>query len=254
MPGILDGRTALVTGGGGGIGRATALAMAREGARVAVSDASDATAQETVDLVKAASDQAIFVQADVRRSDEVGAMVSKVVAAYGRLDCAFNNAGVAAAYVGAAGQKTAQWSETAFNQVIAVNLTGVWLCMKAELIQMEKQGGGVIVNTASVAGLTGLPTASAYAASKHGVVGLTKTAALEYAQDNIRVNAICPGYIETNMTREPMRRHGEQIMARVPFKRMGRPEEIAELVVWLCSDRASFVTGVTYNVDGGYMA
>jgi NAD(P)-dependent dehydrogenase (short-subunit alcohol dehydrogenase family) len=254
MPGILDGRTALITGGGGGIGRATALAMAREGARVAVSDAVEATAQETIGRVKSAGGQAMFVQADVTRSDEIAAMVSKVVAAYGRLDCAFNNAGVSGSYVGAAGQKTAEWSEEAFNKVIAINLTGVWLCMKQELLQMEKQGGGAIVNTASIAGLTGLPTSSAYVASKHGVVGLTKTAALEYAEDNIRVNAVCPGYIETNMTQEPMRRRGEQIMAKVPFKRMGSPEEIAEMVVWLCSDRASFVSGAAYNVDGGYMA
>ncbi len=126
--------------------------------------------------------------------------------------------------------------------------------MKHELAQMLEQGSGAIVNTASIAGLIGLPTSSAYVASKHGVSGLTKTAALEYAQKGIRVNAVCPGYIETNMTKETMQRRGEQIMAQVPFKRMGRPEEIAEMVVWLCSDRASFVTGALYNVDGGYMA
>ena len=178
MPGILDSRTALVTGGGGGIGRATALAMAREGARVAVSDVSEETARETVGLIEKAGGQAIFVQADVTRSAEIAAMVGAVVTAYGRLDCAFNNAGVSPAYVGAAGQKTAEWPEEAFNKVITINLTGVWLCMKHELPQMQKQGGGAIVNTASVAGLTGLTTASSYAASKHGVVGLTKTAAL----------------------------------------------------------------------------
>jgi NAD(P)-dependent dehydrogenase (short-subunit alcohol dehydrogenase family) len=215
--------------------------MAREGARVAVSDVLEPIAQETIGLVEEAGGQATFVQADVTRSDEVAAMVSDVVAAYGRLDCAFNNAGVSGAYVGAAGQKTAEWSEAAFNQVIAINLTGVWLCMKQELLQMQKQqellqmqkqGGGAIVNTASIAGLIGLPTSSTYVASKQGVVGLTKTAALEYAQENIRVNAVCPGYIETNMTQETMRRRGKQIMAQVPFKRMGRPEEIAEMVVW----------------------
>ena len=254
MPGILDGKTALVTGGGGGIGRATSLAMAREGARVAVADAVEAIAQETIGAINAAGGQAMFVQADVTRGDEVAAMVSKVVAAYGRLDCAFNNAGVSGAYVGSSGQKTAEWSEDAFNKVIAINLTGVWLCMKHELAQMQKQGGGAIVNTASIAGLIGLPTSSAYVASKHGVVGLTKTAALEYAEDKIRVNAVCPGYIETNMTADTMRRRGEQLMALVPFHRMGRPEEIAEMVVWLCSERASFVTGAAYNVDGGYMA
>ncbi len=254
MPGILEGKTALVTGGGGGIGRATAVAMAREGARVAVADVSEAIAQETIGLINAAGGQAMFVQADVTRSAEVAAMVSKVVSAYGRLDCAFNNAGVSGAYVGAAGQKTHEWSEESFDKLIAINLTGVWLCMKHELIRMLEQGGGAIVNTASIAGLIGLPTSSAYVASKHGVSGLTKTAALEYAQQGIRVNAVCPGYIETNMTRDTMQRRGEQIMSQVPFRRMGRPEEIAEMVVWLCSERASFVTGALYNVDGGYMA
>jgi NAD(P)-dependent dehydrogenase (short-subunit alcohol dehydrogenase family) len=254
MPGILDGKAALVTGGGGGIGRATALAMAREGARVAVADAVESIAQETIGAINAAGGQAMFVQADVTRGAEIAAMVSKVVSAYGRLDCAFNNAGVSGAYVGASGQKTHEWSEESFDKLIAINLTGVWLCMKHELVQMQKQGGGAIVNTGSIAGLIGLPTSSAYVASKHGVIGLTKTAALEYADDKIRVNAVCPGYIETKMTEDTMRRRGEQLMAQVPFHRMGRPEEIAEMVVWLCSERASFVTGAAYNVDGGYMA
>ncbi len=254
MAGILEGRVALVTGGGGGIGRATALAMAREGARVVVSDAVEAMAQETIGAINALGGQATFVQADMTRSSEVAAMVDKAVAAHGRLDCAFNNAGVSGAYVGAAGKLTHEWSEESFDKMIAVNLKGVWLCMKHELEQMLKQGGGTIVNTASIAGLIGLPTSSAYVASKHGVSGLTKTAAIEYAQKGIRVNAVCPGYIETNMTQEAMQRRGDQIMAQVPFKRMGRPEEIAEMVVWLCSDRASFVTGALYNVDGGYMA
>jgi NAD(P)-dependent dehydrogenase (short-subunit alcohol dehydrogenase family) len=177
-----------------------------------------------------------------------------VVAAYGRLDCAFNNAGIAGFQVDAAGKKTAEWSEASFDRMIAVNLKGVWLCMKYELPQMAAQGGGAIVNTASIAGLIGLPTSSAYVAAKHGVVGLTKTAALEYADDKIRVNAVCPGYIETKMTEDTMRRRGGQLMAMVPFHRMGKPEEIAEMVLWLCSDRASYVSGAAYNVDGGYMA
>jgi NAD(P)-dependent dehydrogenase (short-subunit alcohol dehydrogenase family) len=254
MAGILEGRVALVTGGGGGIGRATALAMAREGARVVVSDAVEAMARETIGAVNAAGGQATFVQADVTSAAEVTAMVDRAVATYGRLDCAFNNAGVAGANVGAAGKLTHEWSEDAFDKMIAINLRGVWLCMKREIEHMLKQGSGAIVNTASIAGLIGLPTASAYVAAKHGVSGLTKTAAIEYAQSGLRVNAVCPGYIETNMTRETMQRRGEQILAQVPFKRMGRPEEIAEMVVWLCSDRASFVSGALYNVDGGYMA
>jgi NAD(P)-dependent dehydrogenase (short-subunit alcohol dehydrogenase family) len=177
-----------------------------------------------------------------------------VVGAYGRLDCAFNNAGIAGYQVDAAGKKTAEWSEDAFDRMIAVNLKGVWLCMRCELLQMQAQGGGAIVNTGSIAGLIGLPTSSAYVAAKHGVLGLTKTAALEYAEANIRVNAVCPGFIKTQMTEDTMRRRGEAILAQVPLRRMGNPEEIAEMVVWLCSERASYVSGAAYNVDGGWMA
>jgi NAD(P)-dependent dehydrogenase (short-subunit alcohol dehydrogenase family) len=254
MAGLLDGKSALITGGGGGIGRATALAFAREGARIAVADASEATAQETVALINRGGGQAMTLTGDVTDAGVVEAMVRSVVSAYGRLDCAFNNAGIAGWHVDAAGKKTAEWSEASFDRMIAVNLKGVWLCMKFELMQMVAQGGGAIVNTGSIAGLIGLPTSSAYVAAKHGVVGLTKTAALEYAADNVRVNAVCPGYIETNMTRDTMQRRGEQIMATVPFRRMGKPEEIAEMVLWLCSGRASYVSGAAYNVDGGYMA
>ena len=138
--------------------------------------------------------------------------------------------------------------------MIAVNLKGVWLCMRHELTQMQAQGGGAIVNTGSIAGLIGLPTSSAYVAAKHGVLGLTKTAALEYAEANIRVNAVCPGFIKTRMTEDTMRRRGEEILSQVPLRRMGDPEEIAEMVVWLCSERASYVSGAAYNVDGGWMA
>jgi NAD(P)-dependent dehydrogenase (short-subunit alcohol dehydrogenase family) len=138
--------------------------------------------------------------------------------------------------------------------MIAVNLTGVWLCMKEEIGHMQRQGGGAIVNTASIAGLIGLATSSGYVAAKHGVVGLTKTAALEYAEAGIRVNAVCPGFIKTRMTEDTMKRRGEQIMAQIPFRRMGEPAEIAEMVVWLCSERASYVTGAAYNVDGGWMS
>jgi len=254
MPGLLAGKSALITGGGGGIGRATALAFAREGARVAVADAVTESAQQTVALVNEAGGQAMSLTTDVTDATQVQAMIAAVVAAYGRLDCAFNNAGIAGFQVDAAGKKTADWSEAAFDRMIGVNLKGVWLCMKYELPQMVAQGGGAIVNTASIAGLIGLPTSSAYVAAKHGVVGLTKTAALEYADDSVRVNAVCPGYIETNMTADTMRRRGAEIMAKVPFNRMGKPEEIAEMVVWLCSDRASYVSGAAYNVDGGYMA
>src|SRR5215467_10722145 len=254
MAGLLDGKAALITGAGGAIGRATALAFAREGARVAAADLAADAARETVALINAADGQALAVTGEVASDAAVKAMVAAAVAAYGRLDCAFNNAGIAGFQVDASGQKTADWSEASFDRMIAVNLKGVWLCMKSELVQMVAQGGGAIVNTASIAGLIGLPTSSAYVAAKHGVVGLTKTAALEYADNNVRVNAVCPGYIETNMTADTMRRRGQQIMAMVPFHRMGKPEEIAEMVLWLCSDRASYVSGAAYNVDGGYMA
>src|SRR5580693_2903240 len=254
MAGMLDGKSALITGGGGGIGRATALIFAREGARVAVSDFVAETAAETVALINAAGGQAMSVNADVTDAAQVAAMVKTVVATYGRLDCAFNNAGIAGFQVDAAGKKTHEWSEAAFDRMIAVNLKGVWLCMAAELPQMAAQGGGVIVNTGSIAGLVGLRTSSAYVAAKHGVIGLTKTAALEYADANIRVNAVCPGFIKTRMTEDTMRRRGDTILSHIPNGRMGEPEEIAEMVVWLCSDRASYVTGACYNVDGGWMA
>ena len=254
MAGLLEGKSALITGGGGGIGRATALAFAREGGRVAVADVAIETARETVALVNAAGGQAISLSGDVTRDTDVRAMIEDVVRTYGRLDCAFNNAGIAGYQVDAGGKKTADWSEEAFDRMVAVNLKGVWLCMRHELKQMEAQGGGAIVNTGSIAGLAGLPTSSAYVAAKHGVVGLTKTAALEYAAANIRVNAVCPGFIKTRMTEDTMRRRGEAILAQVPFRRMGEPEEIAEMVAWLCSDRASYVSGAAYNVDGGWMA
>src|SRR5437764_10258409 len=184
MAGMLEGKVALVTGGGGGIGRATALALAREGARVAVADFAADTARDTVALINDAGGQAITLTGDVTRAKDVRAMIDDIVTAYGRLDCAFNNAGIAPYQVDASGKKTAEWSEESFDRMIAVNLKGVWLCMKAEIVQILKQGGGgAIVNTGSIAGLIGLPTASAYVAAKHGVRGLTKTAAREYADD-----------------------------------------------------------------------
>jgi NAD(P)-dependent dehydrogenase (short-subunit alcohol dehydrogenase family) len=254
MAGLLDGKAALITGAGGGIGRATALVFAREGARVAVADIMAEAAQETVALINTAGGQAMSLTGEVASDAAVKALVGSVVAAYGRLDCAFNNAGIAGWQVDAAGKKTAEWSEEAFDRMIAVNLKGVWLCMKHEIVQMLAQGGGAIVNTGSIAGLAGLPTSSAYVAAKHGVVGLTKTAAIEYAEAGIRINAVCPGYIKTRMTEEVMNRRGTAILTQTPMQRMGGPEEIAEMVVWLCSDRASYVTGAAYNVDGGWMA
>ena len=258
MAGLLEGKSALITGGGGGIGRATALIFAREGARLAIADAAGDAAAETVAQVNKAGGQAIALSGDVTDSAAVRAMVDAVVSAYGRIDCAFNNAGIAGYQVDASGKKTHEWADESFDRMIGVNLKGVWLCMKHEIVRMLAQGGGqrggCIVNTGSIAGLIGLPTSSAYVAAKHGVLGLTKTAALEYAEDNIRVNAVCPGYIETKMTEDTVRRRGAELMQRVPFRRMGRPEEIGEMVLFLCSDRSSFISGACYNVDGGYMA
>jgi len=251
----LEGKSALVTGGASGIGRATALAFAREGARVAVADILEDAAQNTVSEIKAMGGQALAIACDVTDDDAVKAMIAATADAFGGLDCAFNNAGIAPYQVNAGGQKIADVAPEAWRRLIDVNLTGVWLCLRHEVAQMREQGsGGVIINTASILGLIGSATSSAYVAAKHGVVGLTKTAAADHAEDNIRVNAVCPGYIETPMTEETMRRRGERILARVPMARMGKAGEIAEAVVWLCSPKASFVTGVSWAVDGGYTA
>jgi len=252
MAGLVEGKIALVTGGGSGIGRATALTFAREGAKVVVADVVVDGGEETVRLIKAAGGEAMFVKADMAKAAEVEAMVQKAVATYGRLDCAHNNAGIE----GATG-RTADYREEDWDRVISINLTGVWFCLKYEIAQMLKQGGGAIVNTASDAGLLGVPQMPAYVASKHGVVGLTKTAALEYAKAGIRVNAVCPGVIKTPMVdRITGQRAGraERMAAAEPVGRMGKPEEIAEAVVWLCSDAASFVTGLPMPVDGGIIA
>src|ERR1700759_2522007 len=255
MAGILEGKVALVTGGASGIGRATAVAMAREGARVAVADRSEESAAATVALINAAGGQAIAIGGDVTREADVAAMVARTVSAFGRLDCAFNNAGVAPAAVGPGGQRLHELTQTSFDTMLAINLTGVFLCMKHEVAQMLAQGGGgAIVNTASIAGLVGLRTSAHYVAAKHGVVGLTKTAAMEYAPDGIRVNCVNPGYITTPMTKETVEARGAEILAKVPMGRMGVPEEIAEAVVWMCSDKASFMTGAAQVVDDGYYA
>ena len=255
MTGILDGKIALVTGGASGIGRATAVAMAREGARVAVADRSEESAAATVALINAAGGQAIAIGADVTREADAAAMVARTVSAFGRLDCAFNNAGVAPNAVGPGGQRLHELSRASFDGMLAVNLTGVFLCLRYEIEQMLAQGGGgAIVNTASIAGLVGLRTSAHYVAAKHGVVGLTKTAAIEYAPDGIRVNCVNPGYVETPMTKETMEQRGDVILAKVPMARLGTPQEIAEAVVWMCSERASFMTGAAQVMDGGYYA
>ncbi len=250
--GQLDGKVALITGAGSGIGRASALAFAREGAKVAVADIVVEGGEETVRMVKEAGGEAFFIKVDVSNAAEVEAMVNTVVDTYGRIDCAYNNAGIEGRLA-----STDEYPEDVFDKVIDINLTGVWLCMKYELPHMLKQGGGAIVNTASGAGLIGVAGMSAYVASKHGVVGLTKTAALEYAKSGIRVNSVCPGLIQTPMVERitaDQPQLGEALVAAEPVGRTGKPEEIAESVVWLSSDAASFVTGHAMSVDGGFVA
>src|SRR3954471_425887 len=255
MAGILDGKVALVTGGASGIGRATAMVMVREGERVAVADRAEADAAGTVALINAAGGQAIAIGGDVTREADVVAMVARTVAAFGRIDCAFNNAGIAGRAVGPAGQRSHELSQEAFDTMLAINLRGVFLCLKHEVTQMLAQGGGgAIVNTASIAGLIGLATSGHYVAAKHGVVGLTKTAAIEYARDGIRVNCVNPGYITTPMTEEIVETRLDATLAKVPMNRFGIPSEIAEAVAWMCSDKASFMTGASHVIDGGYYA
>ena len=243
MGGILDGKVAIITGAGSGIGRAASRVFAREGAKLVLADWIEAGGNETLRMVQDLGTESVFVKTDVSRNEDVHALVAKAVAEYGRLDCAFNNAGIE----GASGM-THECTEENWAKVIAVDLTGVWLCMKAEIAQMLKQGGGgAIVNTSSGAGLAGVKGMPAYVAAKHGVAGLTKSAAIEYGRHGIRVNAVCPGPIRTPMMARLLddQPKAEERFARGgPLKRLGEPEEIAEMTAWLCSDRASYVTGV----------
>ena len=250
----MRGRVALVTGAASGIGRATALKFAEAGASVAVSDINLAGAEETAHLITQTGGDAIALRADVSQSSQVEALIQQTVATLGRLDYAHNNAGIA--YGPGEMLHTAEQSEELFDRIIAVNLKGVWLCMKYELPQMIAQNGGAIVNTSSVLGLVGTKGVAAYAASKHGVAGLTKTAALEYARHNIRVNAVCPGVIRTAMTEgifaDP--KTEQAWVSSQAIRRAGDPAEVAQAVLWLCSDAASFVTGHMMAVDGGQVA
>jgi NAD(P)-dependent dehydrogenase (short-subunit alcohol dehydrogenase family) len=253
MAGILDGKVALITGAGSGIGQATSRIFAREGAILVLADVVEEGGSRTLKIVHDLGGQAIFVKCDVSKWSDVDATVAKAVETYGRLDCAFNNAGIE-------GQRADidRCTEENWARVLSINLTGVWLCLKAEIIQMLKQGGGgAIVNTSSGAGLAGVRGMPAYVASKHGVAGLTRAAALEYGKQNIRVNAVCPGPIHTPMMGRLMQNRPE-VEARFarsePLRRLGEPEEIGEAVAWLCSDRASYVTGLPMPVDGGFMA
>jgi NAD(P)-dependent dehydrogenase (short-subunit alcohol dehydrogenase family) len=253
MASLLESKAAVITGAGSGIGRASALAFAREGARVVVSDIVSESGNETVNLIKQAGGEAIFIRCDVAQPQEIAALIHGTVETYGRLDCAVNNAGIAGVQATTADYPLENWQK-----VININLTAPWLCMKYELAQMVKQGMGAIVNMASILGTTGFAQSGAYVAAKHGLVGATRTAALEYAKSGIRVNAVCPGFIETPLLQQTEVGSNAQILQFIanlhPIGRLGTPEEIANMVLWLCSDAASFVTGATMIVDGGYTA
>jgi NAD(P)-dependent dehydrogenase (short-subunit alcohol dehydrogenase family) len=254
--GLVSGKVALVTGSGAGIGRAEALKFAEEGAKVVVSDVDVASGNETVALVKGKGGDAVFVEADVAKASDVEALIAKAVETYGRLDCACNNAGVEGKIA-----PIAELSESDFDRVMSINAKGVFLCLKYEIAHMLQSGGGAIVNLASVAGLIGFPGLGPYVASKHAITGLTKNAALEYSKQGIRVNSVCPGGIETRMLDSlASQASGGRLGTREmfdplhPMGRIGTPNEVAELIVWLCSPRASFVTGANIPVDGGFVA
>ena len=249
MAGQLAGKVALVTGASSGIGRATAQVFAREGAKLVLADVVAEGSEELVRQIGESGGEARFIKTDVARPAEVEAMVARAVEAYGRLDCAFNNAGV---LVKDRPGDVADTLEDDWDLILDINLKGVWLCMKYEIQQMLEQGSGAVVNTSSVAGLRGAGGA-AYVASKHGVVGLTKSATMAYAGKNIRINAVCPGSIYTPMWASTSREQRKRAEARSPIGRLAAPEEVAEVVVWLCSDAASYVTGVPMPVDGGYV-
>ena len=244
-----SGKVALVTGGAAGIGEATAHAFAAQGARVVVSDIDEAGGQAVVDGIRAAGGEAVFVRCNVVSADEVKALMESVIVHYGRLDCAFNNAGIEIEQ-----DKLADGKEEVFDSIMDVNVKGVWQCMKYEIPLMLANGGGAIVNTASVAGLGAAPKMSIYSASKHAVLGLTRSAAVEYGKKGIRINAVCPAVIDTEMFRRAAAldpRKAEFAAAMHPVGRIGKAKEIASAVLYLCSEGAGFTTGIALPVDGG---
>jgi len=250
MTAELRGKVAIVTGGTSGIGRDTAVLFAERGAKVAVAGRREAEGNETVALIKKAGGDGFFLKTDVAKASDVETLVKKTVEKYGRVDVAFNNAGIEGAWT-----PMVEQSEADFDQVVAINLKGVWLCLKYELQQMLKQGGGgAIVNMSSVAGLMGAAGAGTYVATKHGVIGLTRTAALEMSSHKIRVNAVCPAVIDTPMGDRIFGTIRAQMEAMHPIGRFGTPREVSEAVLWMCSDGAGFMTGHYIVVDGGLLA
>jgi NAD(P)-dependent dehydrogenase (short-subunit alcohol dehydrogenase family) len=248
----LEGKVALVTGGTSGIGRETAILFAKTGAKVVVAGRRKREGEETVEMIRAAGGDGLFVKTDVSKASEVEALIQTTAERFGRLDVAFNNAGIEGAWVPITRQSEEDWDRT-----IEINLKGVWLCLKYEIRQMLKQGGGgAIVNMSSITGLVGAVGAAAYSASKHGVIGLTKTAALENAKSGIRINAVCPAAVEAPMAERIFGapKVHEYVLNCHPIGRFGRPAEIAEAVLWMCSDRASFMTGQSLVLDGGFLA
>ncbi len=250
METLFKNKVALVTGGTSGIGKATALAFAKKGATVIIVDWIENN--EILETIKAMGGYALFIKCDVSKVDEVKAMIEKIIRTFGRLDYAFNNAGIEGANATIQDCSEENWDKT-----IGINLKGIWACMKFEILEMIKHRTGVIINCSSIAGLVGYPGLPAYVASKHGVIGLTKNAALECAQLGIRVNAVCPGAIKTPMMSRLTGNKKEveaQFASSEPIGRLGEPEEIANAVIWMCSDEASFVTGHSMAVDGGWLA
>ena len=248
MAGRFEGKVALITGGNSGMGESAAFKFAAEGAKVVISARREELSQEVVSRIKAEGGDAIFIKTDVSKADQVETMVETTVETYGRLDYAFNNAGRGA------GRLLIEASEEEWDDVIDTNLKGVWLCMKYEIPEMLKVGGGAIVNNSSVSGEGGWDSGSLYVASKHGVNGLTKCAAIEYAKQGIRVNAVEPGIIETPMWGDITPERRKELNAKQPIPRMASADEVADPVVWLCSEQSSYVTGVTLLVDGGMCA
>jgi NAD(P)-dependent dehydrogenase (short-subunit alcohol dehydrogenase family) len=248
-------KAVLITGGASGIGRAAALAFARRGAKLAIADMNPDAGEETVRLVKDVGEDAVFVKTDVTSPEEIERMVEMTIDRFGRLDVGVNNAGIEGDLA-----PTAEYSDDMWERVISVNLTGVWRSMRAEIPHILKSGGGAIVNVASILGVVGFGTTPAYTAAKHGVLGLTKVAALEYAPQGIRINAVCPGFIETGMVMERGVKAGKDPEAHQglvdlhPIGRLGQPEEIADAITWLASDEATFLAGHALVADGGYVA